>query len=159
LSKITIKSEALSKKFTPMELKIKILEHTTVLPRYATEQSAGLDLTATEHVVIEPMKIALISTGICIALTQGYEMQIRPRSGLALTYGVTVLNAPGTIDADYRGEIKVILINLGEKQYQVQKGDKIAQAVVCKYEQVNLVLVENLDDTERGSKGFGSTGK
>jgi dUTP pyrophosphatase len=142
-----------------MEIKIKILDQAAALPKYATAQSAGLDLIATENIVIEPMKIALISTGICIALTQGYEMQIRPRSGLALKHGVTVVNAPGTIDADYRGEIKVILINLGEKQYQVQKGDKIAQAVVCKYEQVKLVLVENLEETERGSKGFGSTGK
>ncbi len=132
------------------------------LPSYATKQSAGMDLTAAleEAVELDAGDRALIPTGLSIALPQGFEAQIRPRSGLAINHGVTVLNSPGTIDADYRGEIKVILINHGKEPFTVQRGMRIAQMVVERYTHVNWKTVSELgDETERGEGGFGSTGK
>lgn len=130
------------------------------LPQYSTRSSAGLDLRANveEPVLLRPFQRALIPTGLYISLPEGYEAQVRPRSGLALKYGITVLNTPGTIDADYRGEVGVILVNLGQEDFVVNDGERIAQMVVVKYEQVELLPVEALDDTERGAGGFGHSG-
>lgn len=130
------------------------------LPTYATEQSAGMDLSAAleESFVLEPSQRALIPTGLSIALPAGYEAQIRPRSGLALKHGVTVLNSPGTVDADYRGEIKVILANLGEEPFTIERGMRIAQMVIARHENIAWEIVEDLEDTSRGAGGFGSTG-
>ncbi|HPF79222.1 MAG TPA: dUTP diphosphatase [Alphaproteobacteria bacterium] len=130
------------------------------LPTYATEQSAGMDLTAAleEAIEIDAGERMLIPTGLAIALPQGYEAQIRPRSGLALKHGVTVLNSPGTIDADYRGEISVILANLGNAPFTVERGMRIAQMVIAKHATVEWEVVDSLDETARGSGGFGSTG-
>ena len=130
------------------------------LPTYATNQSAGMDLCAAieEAIEIGPGERMMIPTGLSMALPAGYEAQVRPRSGLAVKNGVTVLNSPGTIDADYRGEIKVVLVNLSQEPFTVERGMRIAQMVVAKYEQVEWNVVENLDETERGAGGFGSTG-
>lgn len=130
------------------------------MPTYATSQSAGMDLRANleEPVVLHPMERRLIPTGLHIALPEGYEAQVRPRSGLALKHGLTVLNAPGTIDADYRGEIGVVLINLSQEDFTINDGERIAQLVVARYEQVEFSLVETLDETERGEGGYGHTG-
>lgn len=130
------------------------------MPTYATSQSAGMDLRANleEPVVLHPMERRLIPTGLHIALPEGYEAQVRPRSGLALKHGLTVLNAPGTIDADYRGEIGVVLINLSQEDFTINDGERIAQLVVARYEQVEFTLVETLDETERGEGGYGHTG-
>lgn len=130
------------------------------LPQYATEQSAGMDLRANidEQIVIQPMQRLLIGTGLHIALPKGYEAQIRPRSGLALKHGITVLNSPGTIDADYRGEIGVLLINLSDKDFVINDGERIAQMVIARHEQARFALVEALDETERGEGGYGHTG-
>jgi len=130
------------------------------LPTYATAKSAGMDLTAALEDALElgAGERILIPTGLSIALPDGYEAQIRPRSGLALKHGVTVLNTPGTIDADYRGEIKVLLINHGKEPFTIERGMRIAQMVVEKYETVGWDVVEDLDDSARGAGGFGSTG-
>ncbi len=144
------------------QVQIKKLENSEGLeiPAYATESSAGLDLPAavTEDVILKPGKRALIKTGLSIALPEGYEAQIRPRSGLAYKNGVTVLNSPGTIDADYRGEIGVILINHGDEDFVISRGTRIAQMVIAKYIQAELVQVDELSETVRGDGGFGSTG-
>ena len=131
------------------------------LPQYATADSAGMDLRADidKPIVLKPLDRKLIPTGLKIALPVGYEAQIRPRSGLAIKYGVTVLNSPGTIDADYRGEICVILVNLSNVDFVVNPSERIAQMVVAKHEQVDFQIVETLDETERGDGGFGHTGK
>ncbi|MGB0935651.1 MAG: dUTP diphosphatase [Alphaproteobacteria bacterium] len=144
-------------------LQITQLEHgkNLPLPKYGTVDAAGFDLTAgiTRDLVIEPSRRALIPTGICIAIPRGYEGQIRPRSGLSLKHGITVLNAPGTIDADYRGEIQVVLINLSDTPFTVTRGMRVAQMVIAPIKQVSISLVEALpNDTERGAQGFGSTG-
>ncbi|MBQ9204966.1 MAG: dUTP diphosphatase [Prevotella sp.] len=130
------------------------------LPAYATTQSAGMDLRANleEPVTLRPMERRLIPTGLHIALPEGYEAQVRPRSGLALKHGLTVLNAPGTIDADYRGEIGVVLINLSDHDFVVNDGERIAQMVIARHEQGAFEVVETLDETERGSGGYGHTG-
>ena len=130
------------------------------LPAYATEQSAGMDLRANinDAVVLHPMERRLIPTGLHIALPAGYEAQVRPRSGLALKHGITVLNSPGTIDADYRGEIGVLLINLSSEDFVVNDGERIAQMVIARHEQADFTLVEELDVTERGEGGYGHTG-
>lgn len=135
-------------------------EQTAPLPSYATKDSAGMDLMAdiTEEVILVPGERRLVKTGIAIALPQGYEAQIRPRSGLAYKHGVTVLNAPGTIDADYRGEIGVILINHGEEAFTITPDMRIAQMVIAPYTQAQWNEVGDLDETERGEGGFGSTG-
>ena len=131
-----------------------------VLPVYATAGSAGMDITAAlaEPMILEPGAIAMIPTGIAIALPQGFECQVRSRSGLAAKHGIFALNAPGTIDSDYRGEIKVILANSGKSSYAIQPGERIAQLVIARYETVQWELVDSLDETERGTGGFGSTG-
>jgi dUTP pyrophosphatase len=131
------------------------------LPRYETIASAGMDLRAnlTEPIILKPLERGLIPTGLYIELPQGYEAQVRPRSGLAIKHGITVLNTPGTIDADYRGEVKVILINLSQEDYEVQDGDRIAQMVIAKHETVEWEVVEVLANTERGAGGFNSTGR
>ena len=131
------------------------------LPRYATSQSAGMDLRANldEPVTLQPLERRLIPTGLRIALPPGYEAQVRPRSGLALKHGITVLNTPGTIDADYRGEIGIILVNLSQESFVINDGERIAQMVIARHEQPDLVAVEQLDETERGEGGFGHTGK
>lgn len=131
------------------------------MPEYATAMSAGMDLRANlpdGDVELRPLERRLIPTGLHIALPDGYEAQIRPRSGLAAKFGVTVLNTPGTIDADYRGEIKVILVNLSNETFVVKNGERICQMVVAKYEKVEWEETDNLDDTERGEGGFGHTG-
>ena len=130
------------------------------LPQYATAQSAGMDLRAylSEPVMLQPMQRALVPTGLYIALPEGYEAQVRPRSGLALKRGITVLNAPGTIDADYRGEIGVLLINLSNIPFEITDGERIAQLVIASYEQAEWNPVTVLDDTERGDGGYGHTG-
>lgn len=130
------------------------------LPAYATELSAGVDLEAAvdASVTLQPGERKLIPTGLAIALPEGYEAQVRPRSGLAFKNGVTVLNSPGTIDADYRGEVKVILANLGTEPFTVERGMRVAQMVVAQYTRVSFNLVEQLDETARGAGGFGSTG-
>jgi dUTP pyrophosphatase len=131
------------------------------LPKYETEHSAGMDLRANikEPISIEPLQRALVPTGLFIALETGTEAQIRPRSGLAFKQGLTVLNSPGTIDADYRGEIKVLLVNLSSEVQVIQSGDRVAQMVIARYERASLIQVEILDETARGEGGFGSTGK
>ena len=131
------------------------------LPAYATELSAGMDLRAnlTEPIVLKPLQRCLIPTGLFIALPEGYEAQVRPRSGLALKRGITVLNSPGTIDADYRGEVCVILVNLSAEEFVIEDGERIAQMVIARHEQADWEEVEVLDETERGAGGFGHTGK
>jgi dUTP pyrophosphatase len=129
------------------------------LPSYATTGAAGLDLRAAEALTLKPGARALVATGIAIALPANTEAQVRPRSGLAVKHGVTVLNSPGTIDSDYRGEIKVPLINHGAENFVIARGDRIAQMVIARVEQVDLDEVPSLDDTARGSGGFGSTGQ
>ena len=130
------------------------------LPAYATPQTAGMDLRAniSQPVTLRPMERRLIPTGLYIALPQGYEAQIRPRSGLALKHGVTVLNSPGTIDADYRGELMVLLVNLSAEDFVVNDGERIAQMVVARHETVDFAEVSELDETERGAGGYGHTG-
>ena len=130
-------------------------------PSYATEQSAGVDLKAnlTESVTLQPLQRTLVPTGLFIALPAGYEAQVRPRSGLAAKHGITVLNTPGTIDADYRGEIKVILVNLSNEPFEIVPGERIAQMVIARHEQADWQQVEILGETERGAGGFGHTGK
>ena len=143
-------------------MKVKMVNHSPYeTPAYATEQSAGVDLKANlaEPIVLGSLERALVPTGLYIALPKGYEAQVRPRSGLAAKHGITVLNTPGTIDADYRGEIKVILVNLSHEPFQVVPGERIAQMVVAKHESVEWEEVESLDTTARGAGGFGSTGK
>ena len=143
-------------------MKVQIVNHSPYpCPAYATEQSAGLDLKAKleQPVVLQPLQRALIPTGLYIALPAGYEAQVRPRSGLALKHGITVLNSPGTIDADYRGELRVILVNLSDQPFEILPGERIAQMVVARFEQVEWEQADELDATERGAGGFGSTGK
>jgi dUTP pyrophosphatase len=145
-----------------MRVKVKRLPHAKdlPLPYYATDHASGFDLMAAveEPVTIKPMERKVIPTGIVIELPEGFEAQIRPRSGLALKYGITLLNSPGTVDADYRGEIKVLLINLGQEEFVVKRGDRIAQMVICPVVRVLLEEVQELTPTERGPNGFGSTG-
>lgn len=131
------------------------------LPEYQTSNSAGMDVIAflSKTIIIEPGKRVLVPTGLFIEIPIGYEVQIRPRSGLAFKYGITVLNSPGTIDSDYRGEIKVLLINHGETAFEVNSGDRIAQMVLSKHEEISWELVDELNITGRGSGGYGSTGK
>ena len=130
------------------------------LPKYATPQSAGMDLRANIEapITLKPMERRLIPTGLYIALPIGYEVQIRPRSGLALKHGITVLNTPGTIDADYRGELMVLLVNFSDSDFIINDGERIAQMVIARHEQGIFKVVETLDDTERGTGGYGHTG-
>ena len=143
-------------------MKVKIVNHSKhALPEYQTPLSAGLDIRANldESVTLRPLERAMIPTGLFVELPEGCEMQIRPRSGLAAKHGITVLNSPGTIDADYRGEIKVILVNLRNEPFTIESGERIAQMIVARYEQIEWLPVEELGTTERGAGGFGSTGR
>ncbi|WP_457599839.1 dUTP diphosphatase [Hydrogenivirga sp.] len=145
-----------------VRVKVKRLPHAEgiELPSYATEHSAGLDLRAAlkEPVTLKPMERALIPTGLILEIPEGYEGQVRPRSGLAVKKGITVLNSPGTIDADYRGEVKVILINLSQEEVVIERGERIAQLVIAPVSRAELVEVEEVSATARGDGGFGSTG-
>lgn len=134
---------------------------TNQLPAYATEGSAGMDIRAdlTNILTLQPLERSLVPTGLFIELPYGYEAQVRPRSGMALNHGITCLNSPGTVDSDYRGEIKVILVNLSNEPQQIKHGDRIAQMVISKVEQADLQLVQSLNETVRGEGGFGHTGK
>jgi len=143
-------------------LTIKVINQSEhALPEYATEHAAGMDLKANlkEPVTLKPLQRQLISTGLFIELPIGFEAQIRPRSGLAFKNGITVLNSPGTIDADYRGEVKVLLVNLSDVEFVINDGERIAQMVVAKHEQINWYVVSELEDSKRGVGGFGSTGQ
>lgn len=144
-------------------MKIKIINKSNnPLPNYQTEFSAGMDLQAhlpEGNIILAPMQRVLVKTGLFIELPQGYEAQIRPRSGLALKHGITVLNSPGTIDADYRGEIGVILMNFSDDPFEITNGERIAQMVIARHEQVKWQMTNQLSDTQRGNGGFGSTGK
>ena len=128
------------------------------LPSYESTGAAGMDICAAEGVTIRSGRRALIATGFAFAIPEGYEVQVRPRSGLAIKHGITVLNTPGTIDSDYRGEVKIILANFGEEDFMLDRGDRIAQIVVAPVVQAAITEVEDLDDTARGAGGFGSTG-
>lgn len=144
-------------------VRVRVLPHANglALPSYATSLSAGCDLRAAivDPVVLEPLARALVPTGLCIALPGDHELQIRPRSGLAWKHGITMVNPPGTIDADYRGEISVPLINLGTEPYVINRGERIAQAVLAPVVQISWDTVDSLDETDRGAGGFGSTGR
>lgn len=145
-----------------LTVRIERMEHSAglPLPEYMTEGAAGVDLYAANEdpLNIAPGKVALIPTGLKIEIPQGFEGQVRPRSGLALKHSMTVLNTPGTIDSDYRGEVKVIVINLGDKEYIVQRGDRIAQMIFCRVTRADFAEVESLQETTRGAGGFGHTG-
>lgn len=142
-----------------MEVKV-INKSSNPLPTYSTEYSSGLDLRANldNDLVIKPLQRVLVPTGLFIELSEGYEAQIRPRSGLAIKYGITVLNTPGTIDTDYRGEIKIILINLSNEDFTIHHGDKVAQMVIAKFEKADLKIVDSLSETVRSDGGFGHSG-
>jgi dUTP pyrophosphatase len=145
-----------------MSVKIKIINKSpNSLPTYSTLLSAGLDLRAHLHddIILKPLQRVLVPTGLYIELPEGYEAQIRPRSGLAYKHGISVLNSPGTIDADYRGEVKVILVNLSNDDFTIKNGERICQMVIAKHETAKFELVEELGDTDRGEGGFGHTGK
>lgn len=142
-------------------MQIKVINKSAFdLPQYQTPMSAGLDLKANieQNIVLKPLERTLVPTGLYIELPQGYEAQIRPRSGLAFKNGITVLNSPGTVDADYRGEIKVLLVNLSNQDFIIAPGERIAQMVVAKHETISWLAVDSLSDTERGAGGYGSTG-
>ena len=141
-----------------MILKIKKLQKDAQIPSYQSEEASGFDLHSIENIILKPGERKLIRTGIAFEIEYGYEIQIRPRSGLAFKYGITVLNTPGTIDSDYRGEIKVLLINHSNRSFEIKKGDRIAQAIVTPIIQAKIVEVKELSNTKRGNKGFGSTG-
>jgi len=140
-----------------INLKIKC-EHSDLVPTYQSIGSSGMDLRSKIDTVIKPGCIELVPTGVYIELPDGYEAQIRPRSGLALKHKITVLNTPGTIDSDYRGEIKVILINFGDEDFMIKRGDRIAQMVIAEYIKADVDIVDNISQSERGDGGFGSTG-
>ncbi len=143
-------------------MKVKVINRSKHdLPRYETPLSAGMDVRANldTPITLGPLERAMVPTGLFVELPQGYEMQVRPRSGLAAKRGITVLNAPGTVDADYRGEVKVILVNLSNEPFEICDGERIAQLVVARHECVEWEAAESLSDTERGAGGFGSTGK
>lgn len=144
-----------------IEIRLKRLPHGTglPLPAYATEHAAGMDVVAAEDVTLAPGARHAVATGFAVAIPTGYEIQVRPRSGLALKHGITCLNTPGTIDADYRGEVKVILANLGSEPFEVRRGERIAQLVPAAVQQARFAEVAELDETARGEGGFGSTGR
>jgi len=144
------------------KIEVNIVNNSTnQLPSYATEGSAGMDLRAnlTEVLTLQPLERSLVPTGLFMEIPFGYEAQVRPRSGMAINHGITCLNSPGTVDSDYRGEIKVILVNLSNEPQQIKHGDRIAQMVISKVEQADLQLVQSLNETVRGEGGFGHTGK
>lgn len=140
-------------------VKVKILNPDAIIPKYQTEEAAGFDLHSIEDKTVKAGEREVIKTGLAVALPKGYELQVRPRSGLALKNGITVLNTPGTVDSDYRGELMVILFNTSKEDFAVKKGERIAQAIIKEILQADFAVVEELDSTERGVGGFGSTGK
>lgn len=143
-------------------MKVRVINKSAnILPDYETILSAGMDLRASieETIILQPMQRVLVPTGLFIELPAGFEAQVRPRSGLALKHGITVLNSPGTIDADYRGEIKILLVNLSDKAFEIKNAERIAQMIVAKHERVEWELAEDLTQTQRGEGGFGHTGK
>lgn len=140
-------------------VKVKILNPDAIIPKYQTEEAAGFDLHSVEEKTIKVGERDVVKTGLAVALPKGYELQVRPRSGLALKNGITVLNTPGTVDSDYRGELMVILLNTSKEDFAIKKGDRIAQAVIKEILQADFAVVDELDSTERGTGGFGSTGK
>lgn len=143
-------------------MKVRVINKSAnILPEYETVLSAGMDLRASieETIILQPMQRVLVPTGLFIELPAGFEAQVRPRSGLALKHGITVLNSPGTIDADYRGEIKILLVNLSDKAFEIKNAERIAQMIVAKHERVEWELAEDLTQTQRGEGGFGHTGK
>jgi dUTP pyrophosphatase len=142
----------------PIEFKVKKMHPDAIIPSYAKEGDACMDLSSYEDYTLKPGERRALATGLQVEPPQGYEFQVRPRSGLAAKYGITVLNTPGTVDAGYRGEVKVILINLGQEAYSIKKGDRIAQGKVSRVEEVVIRECEELSETARGSGGFGSTG-
>lgn len=144
----------------PVDIAVKRLDHAgdLPLPSYETAGSAGMDVRAAEELVIAPGQRGLVGTGLAFAIPHGYEIQVRPRSGLALKKGISIPNSPGTIDSDYRGELKVILLNHGDEDFVIERGDRIAQIVVAPVQRGILLEVADLDETQRGSGGFGSTG-
>ena len=146
--------------FDPVDIAVKRLDHASglPLPSYETAGSAGMDVRAAEDLTIAPGERGLVGTGLAFAIPEGYEIQVRPRSGLALKKGISIPNSPGTIDSDYRGELRVILLNHGESDFIIERGDRIAQIVVAPVQRGTLVEVAELDETPRGSGGFGSTG-
>lgn len=150
----------MSSPFPPIEIRLKRLPHGQGLPvpAYATAHAAGLDVVSAEDVTLAPGGRHAVATGFAMAIPEGYEVQVRPRSGLALKHGISLPNTPGTIDADYRGELKVILINLGEEPFVIARGDRIAQLVAAPVQVARFAEVEELDETARGAGGFGSTG-
>ncbi len=147
---VTIKLKRLSEEFADIQL-----------PSYATEGSAGMDIRAAvkDEMIIEPGKVALVPTNISVEIPKGYEIQVRPRSGLAANHSIGILNSPGTIDSDYRGEVKIILINFGDKPFTIHRGDRIAQLIVSKVYSAKIVESDNLNSSQRGEGGFGHTGK
>ena len=146
--------------FEPVDIAVKRLDHAgdLPLPSYETSGSAGMDVRAAEEMVLPPGQRGLVGTGLAFAIPEGYEIQVRPRSGLALKKGIAIPNSPGTIDSDYRGELKVILINHGEENFTIERGDRIAQIVVAPVQRGVLVEVADLDEPQRGAGGFGSPG-
>jgi dUTP pyrophosphatase len=143
-------------------MKVKVINKSAYdLPRYETPLSAGMDVRAniTESIVLGPLERAMVPTGLYVELPAGYELQVRPRSGLAAKHGITVLNSPGTVDADYRGELRAILVNLSNEPFEIKPGERVAQYVVARHEKVEWEQVEELSETQRGTGGFGSTGK
>ena len=144
----------------PIDIQIKRLPHGEglPLPAYATAHAAGKDVVSAEELVLEPGARHAVATGFALAIPEGYEVQVRPRSGLALKHGISLPNTPGTIDADYRGELKIILINLGDRPFPIARGDRVAQLVVAPVQLASFTEVDSLDETVRGSGGFGSTG-
>ena len=140
-------------------VKVKILNSDAIIPKYQTEEAAGFDLHSVEEKTVKAGEREVIKTGLAVALPKGYELQVRPRSGLALKNGITVLNTPGTVDSDYRGELMVILFNTSKEDFAVKKGERIAQAIIKEILQADFAVVGELDSTERGVGGFGSTGK
>jgi dUTP pyrophosphatase len=144
-----------------IEIKLFRLFHGTglPLPRYASEDAVGLDVTAAEELTLQPGERHAVATGFAIEIPRGYEVQVRPRSGLAMKHGITCLNTPGTIDSDYRGEVKVILVNLGQEPFEIRRGERIAQLVPAPVLRADFVEAHELSETERGSGGFGSTGR
>lgn len=141
-----------------IKVKIKKIKDNAIIPKYAHQGDAGVDLYSIEDYLLKPSERVLVSTGIKISIPKGYEAQIRPKSGLALNHGISIVNTPGTIDADYRGEIGIITINLGKEDFKIEKGKKIAQMIFNKVEEAEFEEVEELENTTRGEGGFGSTG-
>ncbi|HPZ06897.1 MAG TPA: dUTP diphosphatase [Candidatus Eremiobacteraeota bacterium] len=141
-----------------LDIKFKKLDPNSIIPEYMSDAASGADIFSAEEVTLETGKIKLVSTGFAISIPEGFEGQIRPRSGMTLKHGITVLNTPGTIDSDYRGEVKIILINLGDKDFLIKKGDRIAQLVITEITRAIFNTVEELDDTKRSEGGFGHTG-